>query len=122
MRQNTPVSSPVVCDSVRIFSESPVTVPEKAQWEYVTVEEHRFQPPCECGASLWHHKVTIALREVVMQRRLDPGPPARHKLQPGDLFISPCNGYLVHLFGKSYRKSDRAYFHSMQIDVQPGKI
>jgi hypothetical protein len=33
-----------------------------------------------------------------------------------------CTGYLVHLFGKSHRKIDRAYLHSLQIDVQPGKI
>jgi hypothetical protein len=29
----------------------------------------------------------------------------------------PCIGYLVHLFGKIYRKSDRAYLHSLHIDV-----
>lgn len=28
-----------------------------------------------------------------MQRRLDSGPPARHTLQPGDLFISPANSH-----------------------------
>src|SRR2546421_561388 len=33
-----------------------------------------------------------------------------------------CTGYLVHLFGKSHCKSDRAYPHWLQIDVQPGKI
>ena len=29
---------------------------------------------------------------------------------------APCIDYLVHLFRKSYRKSDRAYLHRLQID------
>ena len=30
-----------------------------------------------------------------------------------------CAGYLEYLFGKSYRKSDRACLHWLQKDVQP---
>ncbi len=35
---------------------------------------------------------------------------------------TPVLATLVHLFGKSHRKSDRAYLHSLQIDIQLGKI
>jgi non-ribosomal peptide synthetase component E (peptide arylation enzyme) len=38
------------------------------------------------------------------------------------LELFACTGYLAHLFGKGHRKSERAYLHLLQIDVQPGKI
>ena len=31
-----------------------------------------------------------------------------------------CTGYLAHLFRKGHRQSDRASFHWLQMDVQPG--
>lgn len=91
MTQNMQAFSPVVCRGLWVFSESPVTVPEKAQWEHVFVEEHHLQPPCACETVFLHHRIYIALKDVVMQRRLDSGPLARYTLRPGDLFISLAN-------------------------------
>src|SRR5437762_1283446 len=44
MTQNVQAFSPVVCRGVWLLSESPLTVPEKAQWERILVEEHYLQP------------------------------------------------------------------------------
>jgi hypothetical protein len=38
----------------------------------------------------------------------------------GSLQSDGCTGYLAHLFGKSYRKGERACLHSLHTDVQPG--
>lgn len=91
MIQNGQAFSPVVCHGVWLFSESPPTVPEKAHWEHVIVEEHRLQPPCACEAVFLHHAIYIALKDVMMQRRLDSGPLASYMLRPGDLFVSLAN-------------------------------
>jgi AraC family transcriptional regulator len=91
MTQNAQAFSPVVCHGLWVFSESPLTVPEKAQWEQVIVEEHRLQPPCACETVFLHHRIYIALKDVVMQRRLDSGPLACYTLRPGDLFFSQAN-------------------------------
>ncbi|MBV9231941.1 MAG: helix-turn-helix transcriptional regulator [Chloroflexi bacterium] len=91
MTQNVQAFSPVVCRGLWVFSESPLTVPEKAQWEQILVEEHHLQPPCACETVFLHHRIYIALKEVVMQRRLDSGPLACYTLQPGDLFFSLAN-------------------------------
>ncbi|MBO0793059.1 MAG: helix-turn-helix transcriptional regulator [Ktedonobacteraceae bacterium] len=73
------------------MSESPITIPQKAQWEHVSVEEHHSQPPCACETVFLHHRIYIALKDVVMQRRLDSGPLASYTLRPGDLFVSLAN-------------------------------
>lgn len=91
MTQNAQDFSPVVCHGLWVFSESPVTVPQKAQWEHITVEEHHLQPPCACETVFLHHRIYIALKDVVMQRRIDSGPLACYTLRPGDLFVSPAN-------------------------------
>jgi len=91
MTQNVQAFSPVVCQGVWLLSESPPTVPEKAQWEQIIVEEHHLQPPCVCEAVFLHHAIYIALKDMVMQRRLDSGPPASYTLRPGDLFVSLAN-------------------------------
>ena len=91
MTQNAQDFSPVVCHGLWVFSESPVTVPQKAQWEHITVEEHHLQPPCACETVFLHHRIYIALKDVVMQRRIDSGPLTCYTLRPGDLFVSPAN-------------------------------
>jgi AraC family transcriptional regulator len=91
MTQNGQAFSPVVCQGLWLLSESPLTIPEKAQWEQILVEEHRLQPPCACETVFLHHRIYIALKDVVMQRRLDSGPLARYTLRPGDLFFSLAN-------------------------------
>jgi AraC family transcriptional regulator len=91
MTQNVRAFSPVVCHGVWLLSESPLTVPEKAQWEHILVEEHHLQPPCACETVFLHHRISIALKDVVMQRRLDSGPLACYPLRPGDLFFSLAN-------------------------------
>ena len=91
MTQNAQAFSPVVCRGLWVFSESPVTIPQKAQWEHVIVEEHHLQPPCACEAVFLHHAIYIALKNVVMQRRFDSGPLASYTLRPGDLFVSLAN-------------------------------
>jgi AraC family transcriptional regulator len=91
MTQTAQAFSPVVCRGLWVFSESPTTIPQKAQWEHVIVEEHHLQPPCACEAVFLHHGIYIALKDVVMQRRLDSGPLASYTLRPGDLFVSLAN-------------------------------
>jgi AraC family transcriptional regulator len=91
MTQNAQAFSPVVCQELWLFSESPLTVPEKARWEHIIVEEHCLQPPCACETVFLHHRIYLALKEVVMQRRLDSTPLACYTLRPGDLFVSPAN-------------------------------
>jgi AraC family transcriptional regulator len=46
---------------------------------------------CACETVFLHHRIYIALKDVVMQRRLDSGPLARYTLRPGDLFVSLAN-------------------------------
>ncbi|GHO90577.1 AraC family transcriptional regulator [Reticulibacter mediterranei] len=91
MTQNVQAFSPVVCHGVWLFSESPLTVPEKAQWEQIIVEEHRLQPPCACETVFLHHRIYIALKDVVMQRQIDSGSLACYRLRPGDMFFSLAN-------------------------------
>jgi AraC family transcriptional regulator len=91
MTQNVQIFSPVVCQGLWVFSESTLAIPQKAQWKHVMVEEHHLQPPCACETVFLHHRIYIALKDVVMQRRLDSGPLARYTLRPGDLFVSLAN-------------------------------
>jgi hypothetical protein len=80
-----------MCRGLWVFSENPITIPEKAHWEHVIIEEHHLQPPCACETVFLHHGIYLALKDVVMQRRIDSGPLARYTLQPGDLFVSLAN-------------------------------
>ena len=72
------------------LSQSPVLAPQKAHWESIVVEHHRFQPPGECEWCLPQHKIRIALQEGLLERRINGGPLQRHTVRPGDLTISPA--------------------------------
>src|SRR6266568_2446013 len=53
-------------------------------------------------------------------------PQMLHQLLDADtevfLLMNSRTGYLAHLFGKSHHKSDRAYLHWLQKDVQLGSV
>lgn len=75
----------------RSFSETPITLPEQAQWENITVVQQHHQPPGECKQYVRRHRIRIALQDILLERRIDAGPLTRHALRPGDLLITPAN-------------------------------
>jgi hypothetical protein len=81
--------SPVACSSLWALSETPFAIPEKAQWGHIIVEAYHLQPPCACETFLLHHKITFALKDVIMQRQLDRGPFVPYVLRLGELSLLP---------------------------------